>query len=170
MCNRYHMPLFFFLHNFQLLATFHTSKSKIHFIFKSYNLYWKFCTVSLLATSVLEKQLKTHYPSIFLHWFEPCIWFLTKQIAKMQILSRKQHWNRQINRKVIFGQQCTASPMTSCIVNVSNWREPANYSIKSCLNRTTFGNDHLQLAENSENDRKFMSSKQKCADLHLEKL
>ena len=31
---------------------------------------------------------------------------------------------------------------------------------------TTFSNDHLQLAENTENDRNFTSSKRKC----LEKL
>ena len=52
--------------------------------------------------------------------------------------------------------------MTSCIIHASNWREPANSSIKSFLYRTTFGNDHLQLVENTENDRKFASSKWKC--------
>ena len=53
-------------------------------------------------------------------------------------------------------------PVTSCIINASNWREPANCSIKSFLFRTTFGNDHLQLVENIENDRNCASSKRKC--------
>ena len=57
-------------------------------------------------------------------------------------------------------------PMTSCIINASNRREPANCSIKSFLYRTTFGYDHLQLAVNTENDRKFASSKRKC-DCHV---
>ena len=52
--------------------------------------------------------------------------------------------------------------MTSCIINASNRREPANCNIKSFLYRTTFDNDHLQLAENTENDR--------SVTLHLEKL
>ena len=47
----------------------------------------------------------------------------------------------------------------SCIINASNRREPANCSIKSFLYRTTFRNDHLQLAENSQ---KFAISKRKC--------
>ena len=51
--------------------------------------------------------------------------------------------------------------MTLCIINASNRRESANCSIKSFLYRTTFGNDHLQLAENTENDQKFASSKRK---------
>ena len=58
--------------------------------------------------------------------------------------------------------------MTSSIINASNRREPANCSLKSFLYRTTFGNDHLQLAENTENDRKFASSKGSGTDLHLE--
>ena len=116
-------------------------------------------------TSSLENQLKTHYPSIFLHWFEPCIRFLTKELTKKQILSRKQrkpHWNRQMNRRVIFGLLAQLWPMTSCIINAFNRRELANCSIKFFLYRTTFGNDHLQLAENIENDWKFASSKRKC--------
>ena len=52
--------------------------------------------------------------------------------------------------------------MMSCIINASSWREPANCSIQSFLCRTTFSNDHLQMAENTENDQKFESSKQKC--------
>ena len=117
--------------------------------------------MSLSATSSLENQLKTHYSSIFLHWFEPCIRFLTKEMAKMQILSRKQrkpHWNRHINRKVIFGLLCAALTY-DVMINATNRREPSNCSIKSFLYRTTFGNDHLQLAENA---LKFASSKWKC--------
>ena len=60
--------------------------------------------------------------------------------------------------------------MTSCIINASNRREPANCSIKSFLYRTTFGNDHLQLAENTKNDWNSLVPSGSVTNLHLEKL
>ena len=86
-------------------------------------------------------------------------------MVKMKILSRNSENRTDIGKLTerLFSDYCAQLwPMTSCIINASSRREPANCSIKTFLYRTTFGNDHLQLAENTENDRKFASSKRKC--------